>query len=377
MKPEPINPLAFLRAVLKPDPTSDDQKFVASMVRVRARLAAATDVDESFEVDPLNVGYLKRSIDKMWVYVPFNLVSVFPGRDTLEDMVTTATKVRIQANQAVCLSGSATFLGKSVPISDLDFCEYFPSPVASLPALIAARLGGRLEQLLVRVNWCGKRFTAPFAGLETVLSRLANEPVTFVKLDFLWMVPRFGMMPTTTMILKVEENMTGEALGRSFVHQEAVISASGPPRNLFAASEIAHYLGFLRDEVSKYAASGAGRGSSDSLKAMKRALSLLLLVGADQDDDLHEQLEGLIEDLTGPAIEAIVVEKRLEELSELANDADAMMGQAVEDEISKIKLGFEDIMLESEERDMVLQGTSRAAEGLRALIDDLFSAVGT
>jgi hypothetical protein len=46
-------------------------------------LAAGTDVDSSFVPVPEREGYLKRSIDEIEVYVPFNLVSVFPGQERL------------------------------------------------------------------------------------------------------------------------------------------------------------------------------------------------------------------------------------------------------------------------------------------------------
>ncbi|WP_156947071.1 hypothetical protein [Bradyrhizobium sp. WSM3983] len=372
--PAPISPVAFLRAALKSSPSPNDRDLVASIVNVRATLAQGTDVDKAFLTDPNNVGYLKRSVGEVEIYVPFNLVSVFPGTERLEDLVATARQVLLCETHPICLSGSATFLGKSVPISDLDFCEYFPSAIASMPALIAARLGAPLDKLLVRVNWNGTRFTAPFTDLEGALGQLANETVTYVKLDFLWSVPKYGMMPTTTMILKVNKNFSGRALQRSHVHQEAVISAAGPPRNLFGIPEISRYLKFLKKDIAKFVVSGTAGGSADSLKAMKRALSLLLLIGAEQDQELHSELEGLIDDLVSPAVEGIVVEKRLGELSELARDADAAIRKAALDEIDRIKLGFAGIMLDQNERDLVLQGASLTAAALNDMIDGLFSA---
>jgi hypothetical protein len=206
------------------------------------------------------------------------------------------------------------------------------------------------------------------------LAQLANDTVTYVKLDFLWSVPTYGMMPTTTMILKVNEKFRGAALRRSHVHQEAVISSAGPPCNLFGIPEISRYLKFLRKEVGKYSAGGTESGSPDSLKAMKRALSLLLLIGAEQDRNLYDELEGLIEDLGSPAVEGIVVEKRLSELEELARDADAAISQSAMDEIARIKLGFTGVILERDERNLVLQATAQTAVALKGIIDGLFSA---
>ncbi|MCA1471165.1 hypothetical protein I6F09_25200 [Bradyrhizobium sp. IC3195] len=373
LTPTPISALDFMRAALRDAPNSDEIALVTSMIKVRAILAAGTDVDSSFVPVFEREGYLKRSIDEIEVYVPFNLVSVFPGQERLGDLVGTARSMVLSGGHPICLSGSATFLGRSIPISDLDFCEYFPSPIASMPSLITGRIGSSLEQLLVRVNWNGNRFSAPFDGLQVELDRLANEAVTYVKLDFLWDVPKFGMMPTTSMILKVNDNFCGEALRRSHVHQEAVICRGEPPRDVFGISEICGYLTFLRSEVSKYAASGQESGSTDSLKALKRALSLLLLVGAEQDPELHAEVEGLIEDLTSPAVEGIVVERRFLELSELAADVDPKLRRKANDELARTKLGVQDVILRDEERELVLRGASEAAAALEAIIEQLFS----
>ncbi|MCC8955036.1 hypothetical protein H8B02_16790 [Bradyrhizobium sp. Pear77] len=72
-----ISALQFLRAALKENPTPADADFLASIVKVRAVLAAKTDVDAAFLPDPVRAGYLERSIDGITVYVPFNLVSLF------------------------------------------------------------------------------------------------------------------------------------------------------------------------------------------------------------------------------------------------------------------------------------------------------------
>ncbi|MCC8955037.1 hypothetical protein H8B02_16795 [Bradyrhizobium sp. Pear77] len=246
-----------------------------------------------------------------------------------------------------------------------------------MPPLIAERIGVSLDKLLVRVNWNEERFLAPFDGLQAALERLANDSVTHVKLDFLWQVPTFGMMPTTSMILKINGNFDGVALARSQVHQEAVICRGDPPRDVFGILEISSYLEFLRKEVSKYLASGRGRGrgggSADSLKAMKRALSLLLLIGAEQDHELHTELEALIEDLASPAFEGIVVEKRLSELSELAEHVDPKFNRDARADLDRLKLGFKDIIPNDEVRELVLRGASESASALEGIIEGLFA----
>jgi hypothetical protein len=184
------------------------------------------------------------------------------------------------------------------------------------------------------------------------------------------------MMPTTSMILKTRKDFSGPALSRSHVHQEAVVSRGQPPRNVFGPVEISGYLTFLRSEVTKYAEKAEKDGSAASLKAMKRALSFLLMIGADQNDDLRDELEGLISDLVTPAVGGIVVEQRIEELDTLEQDAAVEVRPSLRQEIAAIRSEFQHYMLEEDEKTLVLAGASQAASALKDMIEELFAAVG-
>lgn len=96
-------------------------------------------------------------------------------------------------------------------------------------------------------------------------------------------------------------------------------------------------------------------------------------MGAEQDLELHAQVEGLIEDLASPAIEGIVVEKRFLELSELAADVDPKLRQEAIAELARTKLGVQGAILRDEERDLVRRGASEAAAALEAIVEQLFS----
>lgn len=57
-----------MRAALRDAPNSDETALVTSMVKVRAILAAGTDVDSAFVPVPEREGYLKRTIHEVEVY---------------------------------------------------------------------------------------------------------------------------------------------------------------------------------------------------------------------------------------------------------------------------------------------------------------------
>ncbi len=88
--------------------------------------------DESgnpYIIDLDYVGYLKRQLEQVEIFVPFHLCSYFPSGDILSSLVQASRMVLVNESNPICISGSATFLGVASSIADLDFCEYYLLPL--------------------------------------------------------------------------------------------------------------------------------------------------------------------------------------------------------------------------------------------------------
>src|SRR5262249_43550869 len=67
------------------------------------------------------VGYLIRHVDGMTLFIPFHLGRFFPHDEIVRDLARAAQALSLTPRDPICLSGSATFLGATRSISDLDF----------------------------------------------------------------------------------------------------------------------------------------------------------------------------------------------------------------------------------------------------------------
>ena len=347
------------------------------MVSVRAILAAKTDPDASLETDPQHIGYLRRSLESVEIYVPFNLASVFPGQERLEPLVKLARAIVLKREHPICISGSATFLGVSIPICDLDFCEYYLSELNVLPDLVGALTAATAKRALTRVKWPEASFDPPFAGVVSALSARCAARMEYIKLDYAWCVDSLGLLPTTSMILKVEEDLSGPASARSFPHQEAVVcEPSIRPRGIIVPSDIGRYLDFLREQAREYAGKGEAGDTAAALKALKRALSFLLMIGADQHEELSVELERVVGILTSPTVEGVVMQRRVEELDEMRGRLPPAAGELLDPQISAIRSSISGILLSDQDLASVRAVANETTSALVTLIDDLYSAAG-
>src|SRR5688572_16991004 len=79
-----------------------------------------------------NPGYLTTDCDDWQVFVPWPLVTLFPGPQALSDLLRVGTTVVIQPATNFCISGSSAWMGGEIIVGDLDFCQYVPLPPASI-----------------------------------------------------------------------------------------------------------------------------------------------------------------------------------------------------------------------------------------------------
>ncbi|MEO0870337.1 MAG: hypothetical protein AAFY19_00045 [Pseudomonadota bacterium] len=262
-------------------------------------------------------GYLSVLVEgKNW-YVPCHLASVFPPGDVCSQLADLVGLVALDFDNAVCLSGSATFLGELGAVGDIDFCEYGEAEGAALAKRAARKTRVIKEAVLVECKCEDDAYSAPWDNFESHLNAAlsshseAGHGKSF-KLDFVTNTT-IGLMPTTVMVLTIVNAQfeTGNAL-RSHPLQEAVISGINPPRLLTEIENFGRYASFLIDEADDLLHGRTNKSEAASIiKALKRILSYVLLLGDTQLKD--EVIEGLGKDV----IESIVIEGRKAELGEM------------------------------------------------------------
>lgn len=318
-----MTPVAFTLLALKLTKTAlsePEQGLLELAIHARAIIEQRSDGDGSLVVSATGMGYLTRRILERDIYVPFHLARVFPGTDTLSAIVETAASVALDGRSPICISGSVTFLGRQIPIADLDFCEYYTASIDQLPRDVISKQAHAPTRWLVEVKVDKTHHTSPWSSLTPNFPPIAAE--TVIKLDYVCDVPGFGAMPASSVILPLE--FATDAYQRSFAYQEAVLCDGTPPRTLLKPSELGRYLAFLLREIDKYAEKAKSeRSGMAALKALKRQYSFLLLIGVDQIAHGGEVLGELEEALTDPVAGAMVLRERSRELQKLSGLADS------------------------------------------------------
>lgn len=362
--------------------------FVAA-VGTRVTYAEGSDHDGALAAAAGHPGYLHRTVDGRHVYVPFNLAFALPGKDILVDAISMAEAVRLGDEHAICLSGSATFLGRLDKAADLDFCEYYPSPQATLAPAIDGKSYVAGSPYLVTVKCASTDVVLPCDGLRARLDELLQPSgqvkAPRVKLDFVGTSERFGVIPVTSVVILVEPSSseTGRAQA-SFAYQEAVVCVTSPPRDLLLAEEFARYLLWLKEESALWLEGKYAAETKSPLKSLKRALSAFLLMGYDlpHDEvappavtpeeavDVLAPVNLILSSLNEGTLARVADELRLAELRTLAPAGHAL----VPDEILQEIHGSEPLDVRIVEE--ALRGARELAEGLVEYMDELFDRVG-
>lgn len=323
-------------------------------------MAAGTDAEASLEPAPDYPGYLTRQIGGRDIYVPFNLASVFPGADMVGDVMRIAAAISLHPDDPVCISGSTTFLGAIDKIGDLDFCEYYVSDPACLPADALSVSDGD-ETPLVWLKCGGANLKGPWEERRPeVEALLQGSPDKRVKLDFV-SIGALGLLPTTSVVIATADDDV--AARHSFAYQEAVVAGRAPVRNLISPERFGEYVNWLRGEVRKLA-TPTGVRDGYPIKALKRALSLLLIANREEDT------ADLIERLHNSELSTIVLQVRVEELERMLDDLPDGLSDRFAAPLKELKDGFDEVI--DHEIDTALNAACELASASLDLVEEEF-----
>lgn len=271
------------------DANADDLRRFATLVRTRAILAETEAEPTGLKRSELYPGYFFGRMGERTLYVPFNLVPVFPRAEILSELEPVLSRAQVDPKSPLCISGSTAFLGRTRTVSDVDFCEYFMSDMKQLPELIQAKVTAGPSAGLCRIKINGRGYDYPFDDMQRTIHEQAcvaevGTPGRPVKLDFVMLTALFGTIPASNWIFPLDPRAPEDGNARfSFVFQEAVLTSRGgvPPRELLRGSSFASYLAWLLKE-SKALLTDTDRQASVQdwpVKALKRLLSLYLALG--------------------------------------------------------------------------------------------------
>lgn len=358
-----------------PSPELIDQ--VREHATARSLDVALRDTGQGFAPVDSVPGYVRKAVGTRSYYVPYGLAPVFPGDDALGQIDTLATGVRLAESSAICLSGSATFLGHITALTDLDFCEYYFDALDEARLQIQALTCGTTLPRLFRVKAVKRESGLPFEHLDALLQAIAPAPgateFAQTKLDFVANLPLFGAIAATNMVLSTDLGApVSPNASRSFPFQEIVIRQDGqlPHRNLVGPLEIGQYLNWLHDESRALTLAGSvslPESGPKLVKGLKRALSWFLTVGE------QGAVKDIIELLGSPAMAAISRAARADEferlLGNLAVQDQAALRVAAEFSPAQTGLSHEDLVA-------VYEDIERVANALVKEMDMLRSEVG-
>ena len=311
--------------------------LVKDYLELRAQGSALLLASSGFQWAPASPGYLVKSLQGRSYYVPFNLASMFPADDMLEEIDDLLTACRLNESGNICLSGSATFLGKVASITDLDFCEYYFDDLDSAKIKVDAKAKEETRPCLFRVKSEDRAEHRPFLNLQPFLDRIklhTDSETEFerVKLDYVAAPERFGPIAVTNMILSTDIGGTDSRnAALSFQYQEIVVceQARQPHRSLVSAADIGRYMNWLKDQAKALTEAG-GKDLPTSgpklVKALKRALSWYLVAG------MEEPASDIVSVLNHPVMARISSSARGEELERMLGDLD----RAAADELRQL-----------------------------------------
>ena len=237
-------------------------------------------------------GYLEGNLKDSKVFVPWHLVEIFAPPQILSEMHALSQRIKLSDDGVICLSGSSVFRGVLRVVGDIDFCEYVFDKPSKVPSLIE-RLAIRLDKIwLVRIYIPSSRrdsYHPPWHGrcparLTNMFSKgPAATQAPVLMFEYIVNDPSLGIIPVTNRTLPVDKNDPAAGHGQTtFVFQEAVFAAEDfPPRLLVSPTELADYVIWLRDEL-RVPANRREIELRDSVKRLKRALSLARIIYLDE-----------------------------------------------------------------------------------------------
>lgn len=358
----------------------------AAAITTRAIYAERQDRDHSLVASTDHPGYLHRKVDGRDVHVPFNLAFALPDSPTLLDAIKMAEAVRLAYGHPIGLSGSATFLGRIDRTADLDFCEYYPTALSTLPPAIEEKASAGGTPYLVAVKCSSRQLDIPHSNLRAQLDDLLGSDgaagVPRIKLDFVGLTDRFGPIPVTNVVLPISKlDFEHGRASSSFAYQEAIVSTATPIRTLLRPEEFARYLSWLRGECAHWLSEEQRGQTKAPLKSLKRILSIYMMLGYDlsavETAAVAGQLgwpaasfspvELVISSLNEGALARIVEDLKLSELRSFAPRDHIRIPASVLQEIHETE------PLDREVVELALEAARELAEALTAYVDEMFA----
>lgn len=224
-------------------------------------------------------GYLTTTCGKWHVFVPWPLVTSFPGPEIISTLLDAGSTVAIQPMVNLCISGSSAALGQDIVIADLDFCQYVELPPRELVHGARVFTSATDARILTKASYGNQSdivaippWEQSWLQLEATMTNIvAVDDAQRFMLDFIGYSARFGLMPISNVILPTSRtDRTLGAADQSFVFQEAVatpMEQQAPPWGLVDPIQLCKYLRYLRAKMISLL-------DDSPVKALKRALSL-------------------------------------------------------------------------------------------------------
>lgn len=249
---------------------------LANLLRVLARMRSRQDVDGMLVPENDVPGYLARDVGPCKIRVPFNLAFVSPVWDQYISILNAADLLKLQPSLELCISGSATFLGRSNLLSDVDIAEYYCADVRLIGNFVDQMARKETSQKAVEYVKVYFEGGGHFRDRKWPFKRAAKrcEGRSWTKMFIQGQCDLLGRqgMKISNMVLPVEP---GAYSSKSYIYQEIVASDSGTlngVRSLAKDGQLTGYAGFLLGAAVETLA------ADDYIKALKRALALAMLL---------------------------------------------------------------------------------------------------
>jgi hypothetical protein len=276
-----------------------DAEDLETLLRNWTRLEERENTDHDLVASATVPGYLETTDgEAVKIFVPMNLCRVSPTRAQREGIHSSAAHFRIRTKGDYCISGSATFLGVTSAIDDVDLAEYvaegFPVVADRLREMAALSGAGSVTYSYLTIyhrSRKGELGKTAFTAIEPCLRAAKLEQWRKLRID--------GAANLDAILLGEKEvsNMAfpaklGQHSPESSVYQEIVVVDAGSaaaPRSLAEPAELNRYLKLMETEALKWNEEFVMTGATKpALKALKRTMSLLLMLG-----DRRTFLDGL------------------------------------------------------------------------------------
>lgn len=285
---EYANGVVLVKNAYSSAPDADDKR--TALLEFWCFVEAGMNSDRDLEIANEAPGYLvAQTKDCGNFFVPVNLVRVSPTVPQREEIRAISEDLKLREDFEMCLSGSATFLGVTAFLGDIDFAEYFAPPHESILRGIGI-LSNSPSYPTLRIEWIQAYFSKGsrrkslrrrMTGSSDVASEVANSGWRKIQVGA-WADLRrihLGGLELTNMVVPVSRpTQTSQA---SFVHQEIVLTEPEkiPPRSLANREQIVGYFEFLIAQgTTKLEESIKFRCEKRAAKALKRCLALIMLL---------------------------------------------------------------------------------------------------